>query len=378
MPSSTPVPTIEDFRAVARKGIRGFRDPLLSLRSGGGYDLTQGPAAVIWSRQAQRDRGLFLQVYTESSTDADRDRLVKAYYHVERVEATYGTGIAAFVRPTAAAGAGTIYAGTRISVPMPGRPPAVYTVISNTNIGSQLDVPVPIRATQYGSGVATSAVAPSLHLDDSVFDASLVPVSLVCADGTDREDDDAYLARARADLRANRVGHLEAIIAACKAEGAYNIVALHSGTFGEENDFGLNHVYISDANFVTTDELKKACFLALDAWRVAGCDLQVLGMTTATITVTLVVRLVKDPGAFDTATIAEDIRAAVVDEFMGRSDTWTWRTEALRGAASSVSDAIQSVDVTTSPTEPAAAFTATLTRYRLNANDIAVSFTGPT
>ncbi len=379
MPAVTKVPTIEDFRAAARKGMRGWRDPNLSVRSGGGYDFTQGPAAVIWSREAQRDRDLFLQVYTESSTNADRDRIVEAYYHVERVPAAYGAGTCEFARPGAAAGAGRIYAGTRVAVLKAGYPPAVYAVAADTDVTSTaLSLPVPMRATRYGTGVASTASGPALRLDDIIFDATLRPAALVVGDGTDREEDDAYLARARADLKAERVGHITKIVKTCKAAGAWNVVCLHSGTFGDSQDFGLNHIYVSDANYVTDPAVQQACFLALDAVRVAGCDVQVLPMTSATVAVALTVAMNDSPGAFDLTALAADIRVAVVDEFAGRSDTWTWRTEGIRGAASKASPDIQSVGVVTNPAEPAAAFTATLTRYRLFANDIGVTFTGPT
>ncbi len=380
MPAVTKVPTIEDFREAARRGIRGWRDPNLSVRSGGGYDFTQGPAAVIWSREAQRDRDLFLQVYTESATDADRDRLVEAYYHVERVPAAYGLGTCEFTRPSAAAGAGRIYAGTRVAVLKAGYPPAVYAVLADTDVtAAALSLPVPMRATRYGTGVAANVGSASgLRLDDILFDATLRPAALVVGDGTDREEDDAYLARARADLKADRVGHIARLVKTCREAGAWNVVCLHSGTFGDAQDFGLNHIYVSDANYVTTLQLQQDCFLALDAVRVAGCDVQVLGMDSATISVALTVAMNDSPGAFDLTALAADIRAAVVDEFAGRSDTWTWRTEGIRGAASKASPDIQSVGVVTNPAEPAAAFTATLTRYRLFANDISVTFTGPT
>lgn len=371
MPAQSPVPGIADLRKAARDAIVGGRDPRLSVRTGGGYDLTQGPMAVLFSRQAKRDQGLFRQCYVETSTGADRDRLVEAYYQVERVPAAYGIGEAELL---GSAGAGTVYAGTIIEVLVPAQPPAQYFVTEDTPyLDGSAAFPVPVRAARAGSGVAVQADASVLRFGDGsdyLLSEGFSVVSLVCDDGTDAEEDDAYLARARTGRRDKRVGMLKRIIQACKDAGAYHVVALHSGTFGDPftgaDDYGLNYVYVGDSSFTTTEALKTACMVALDAVRVCGCDTQVLGMTAATIDLSVVAAYYDDPGKFDTVETSQAIMAALVDEFSGRTNWWTFSFDELRGAALRSSGDLQAVNVVSATPEPAAAFPVpTLTRYGL-------------
>ncbi len=373
MPSQLPVPTIRDFLSAASKGLRGYRDAMISARRGGGYDMTQGPPALIWSREAARDRDLFRQCYTETSRGADRDRLVAAYYKVDRTPEAYGTGQAVLQRSTGAT-SGKIYAGQRIIFERTS-PPTEYVVTADVDVAvGTLIVGVAVRAGRTGTGTAIDA-SSDLKLGDETF-AAFTVVSLVCSDGTNSEQDDDYLARAKLDRRDNRVGHLTRIVNTCKEQGAYHVVALHAGTFGDANDFGLNHIYVSDANYVSSALLLQNCTVALDNVRVLGCDTQILPMAEQQLSVTAAVTLWDEPSKFNTREIEADIRVALSNVF-GPTDTWLFKYDELEGTASRVSDAIQSVDIVTSPTEPAAAFVPSLSRYTLDPANITVSFSAP-
>lgn len=385
MPARTRVPGIAEFRDAASKALHGYRDPRLSTRPGGGYDLVLGSSALLWSREVARDQALFRQVYVESARGAALDRLVEAYYTVERVRATYGTGKLVLVRPTVGAGAGTVYAGTRVLVVRSGQAPEVFAVAADTDVGAlDTSVPVPIRATRMGAGVAISADSTALRLDDSVFDATFVAASLVCGDGQDEEKDEDYLARARAGRRDRRPGYYQRIVDACHEAGAANVVALHAGTFGAAKDFGLNYVYVGDASFTTPPGLQAACAAKLEGARVAGCDVQILTMQRVNLTATIVCFLIGDPGSFSTTGLANGLVEVLVDYFEGRSDWWSLRYNTVIGTMLQLSTDIQSVGIhlaehQADPALPETpeAFPDVVTRYALARGDVSVMFTGP-
>lgn len=377
MPSSLPLPTIDDFAKAFGDAVRGERDVLASTRRGGGYDLVGGSSALIWSREAYRDRHLFRQAYRTKATGDRLDAILELAYDVSRIGATYGEGTLVLKRPDAGGGAGTIYTGTRIEV-LPG--PMVYVVSEDTDVGaSDLGVKVPVRSSKRGKGTAASVTDTTrLRLADIIFDDALTPVSLVCAEGTERESDPDYLRRAKGDQRARRVGYPAAVEQACRDAGAGQVVIFDAGAFGEDADFGVTHVYVADQNFQTTDDLKEACFLALEAKRVEGCDLQVLGMTQQALTVSAAVALTGPLASFNLPTLRFAIRRAMVDQFSTRAQFWLFREAALIGAAfDAAGDAIRSISLTTTPSEPAAGFVPELTRYTLAEGDIAITFTAP-
>lgn len=385
MPSASPLPTVSDFLRAYDTAIRGTHGGNLSVRRGGTFDLVGGSSALIWARESTRDRDVFRQVYADSATESDLDRIVQRRYGVTRSEASYGTGNATFARPTAAAGLGTIYRGTRILVRKNGLPVS-YAVAANTDIsGSATSVLVPIRATVTGTGVAVSASTSELKLDDAIFDSSLVPTSLTCGDGTSEETPAAYLARARKSRHEERIGYASAVERACRAAGAVNIVILDAGVYGQgpdENgdngDSGVTNVYVADGNFTTTDGMITACMLAIDDARVAGCDTQVLGMEITPVSMTVDAVLWDSPGEFDVIALKELMLGALLDSFNRRPKFWLFDLNTLRGEIVHASDfAVQSATISTSPSPPSASFVATLPRYTLAGSDVTFTLTGP-
>ena len=355
-----------------------MRSPTLDARRGSGYDLVGGAAALLWTKQANRDRQLFRNAYTDSATGADLSRHVEAKYGgIARVQAEAGAGTLTLSRPAAALADGVIYAGTRIEM-LTATAPVVYRVSADTPVPSVLlDVAVPIEATRTGRGSRASANANNLRLADSIFDPSLSPVALVCADGTDEEPADAYIARARLERRRARVGYPDRIRQVCLDAGAAQVELLAATALGDAADVGLSYCYVADAGFHTSDALRKACSIALDAVRVAGCDMQVLGMEQVPVSATVAVTLWDEPGAFDLLDLEQAIVAALVDDFARRKQFWAFRLDALGSVVQRLSQAVQTAVVTTDPAPPAVAFPATLPKYVLAPGDITLTITGP-
>lgn len=378
MPAALPPLTLSALLTAHEQALHGLRSPTLDTHRGSGYDLVGGASALLWTRQANRDRQLFRNAYTDSATGDDLSRHVEAKYGgLPRITATAGAGTLTLSRPAVAVADGTLYAGTRIEL-LTATAPVVYRIAADTTVlAADLAIAVPIEATREGTGSRATAAAAALRFSDSIFDATLTPVALVCADGTDEEPADVYVARARAAARAARVGYPGRIRWACLDAGAIEVVLLAADSLGSAADVGMSYVYVADAAFQTSAALRKACTLALDAVRVAGCDVQVLGMEQVAVSATVVVTLWDEVGAFDVLDLEQAIVAALVDDFARRQSFWAFRLDALAGVVQALSPAVQTATVTTAPTAPAVAFPATLPRYVLAPGGITLTITGP-
>jgi hypothetical protein len=378
VPAAGQPPGLREFLSAYGDGLVGHSDLVaLDRHDGAAFEIPGGASALLWSRQAQRDRALFHACYTTTATGGDLDRHVEAKYGgIERIRETLGQGSAVVARPTAAGGAGTLYAGTRIGVRI-GPRRAVYAVAEDTPVAADvLGLRVAVEATVPGSGTSIDARG-GIAFDDPIFDATFAIQSIACAEGTDEETSAAYISRARAAKQASRVGYRDRILKACQDAGAAEVVLLSATDFGAANDFGLSYVYVGDSAFSTSAALKKACFLALDPIRVGGCDLQVLGMQRQALTVSATVRFWDDPSRFNVAQIGTKIIRSIADQFGGDSSWWLFSLAGLEGLAQAQSPDIQSVAVTTDPAVPSVAFPSVLTRYTLGRAAIRLSFLGP-
>jgi hypothetical protein len=115
MPSSEPIPTVPDLIETFHAAVRSGRKNT-DKRTGALYDICAGAGALLWRRQAERDRDEFARVYFDTARGDDLDERVERKLHVERTLDTYGIGVATVSRSSAALGGGTIPEGTRIGV----------------------------------------------------------------------------------------------------------------------------------------------------------------------------------------------------------------------------------------------------------------------
>jgi hypothetical protein len=388
MPSAAPLPTIADLRQAYSDAIIGQRDARADTRTGSAYDFLGGPAAILFSREAQRDRDLFRACYNDTADGDDLSARLNALYGYPRVLDSYGTGTMQIARPNATGGAGTIPAGTRIIASTSATDPRVFAVAQDTPVSAtMLGLSVPIRATVYGIGVAlnTGATPVVMRIDDPLFDNTFVPQSLVCADGTAFEPAAAYRARVRAARFNSRVGYAAAIIQALNAIGAVNVALFASNFTGDANDHGLNVCYVADAGFSASGTFLNQCIHTLESVRVLGADLQVFPMQTQSLGVTMTVRLWQDPGNFNLVDIQTGIVAELQAYFDGRKNAYSYQVDAMAAAVARASSAVQRVDFPTSFTSVGVTtlvngqpqWPGVLTRYLLNAGAIQISFAGP-
>ncbi len=398
MPSKKPLPTVSTLLSAGKSALVGERDRYGDQHDGALYEHVIGPTAILLERMADRDQDAFRAIYWDDADGDDLTRLIQGRTGIARILDTYGTGIATFRRPTAAAGAGKILAGSRI--PAPGSSSAVYVVASDTPVGaSQLEVAVPIRATVYGAGTAIAATN-GLSLLDPCFDSSLVPTAMVCGDGTSFEQADAYRDRARAQRIDQRNGYASKIVQVCQATGATYVLlfasdyGLAAGVDPDDpstaaawaDDYGLNAIYVADANYQSPASLVRACTIALESCRVLGADLWVGGITQASLQVQATLHLVDDPGLLQTIPIQRAAVQALLAYFGATSSGYLYQTASLESTCQGAHPAIQAADVTvliggvaqgSDPTLSPSAWPATLTRYSLASRDIVLTLTGP-
>lgn len=387
MPSTQVLPTISDLLTIAGKAVRGESDGYADVRRGSLYDHATGPMAILFSREADRDRDLFADTYFHDATGDALTVLVEGRYGTSRVLSSAGVGTCRFARGSASAGAGTFLQGTRIGF---GTPQILFEVAADTLAGAtDVSATVPIRASVMGSGVTLQGVS-GLTLLDPVYDPLWQPVTLSCAPGTDFEPADVYRARSLQERLAARNGYLPRLVQVCQAQGATYVVAfpsqygLTNDADGFDDDAGVNAIYVGDANFQSTAALIQACDIALDSARVLGADLWVGGIQRSNLYVQAVVNLVDDPGRLDLVPIRRACSQALLSYFASTSSGYTFKRDALTGAIKSAHPAVQQIaqgawvspaaDVTLAPTN----WPATLTRYVLSPRYINLTFVGPT
>jgi len=377
VPASDPLPSIRDLLTASSNAIVGTRQPVADTRRGAIYDHFAGSGAILVTREAARDRDLFRAVYLDTAEGDDLTRLVKLRFGIDRIVPSYGTGTALLTRTSVAAGAGTVWQGTRILVfaSAASPTPRSYAAAGDVAVGAGATaVTVPIRAADLGPGSAVSLTGPAVaRVDDPLWDPSWQVAAIQCSDGTALESAPDLRARARATRLAARNGYPDAMTAACVAQGAA-YVALFDSDF-TPTDNGLCHCYVADAGFSTSARLIRACTIALEGVRVCGADLQVLGMQTATVPVSAIVTLRDDPGRLPSPDVA--LRDALGAAFS--TTRYDYDLDELAGIVAGASADVQQVSFVT-PTSPATILVGgqmppVLTRYQLGV--VTLQYTGP-
>jgi hypothetical protein len=377
MPAIEPLPTIRDLLGASADGVVGIRDADADVRRGAVYDHFGGCGAILFTREAARDRDLFRAVYLDTAEGDDLTVLVKLRFGVDRILPSYGTGTALLTRPTPAAGAGTVWRGSRILVFASVSSPAAryYAVGADVAVGAgATTVSVPVRATDTGPGSAVSLSGPAIaRVDDPLWDPSWIVTAIQCSDGTSLESPADLRARARSTPLAARRGYAEAITSACVEQGASYVALFDSNLPAQDN--GLYCCYVADAGFQTTTRLVRACTAALESYRVCGADLQVLGMQRASVDVSATVTLRDDPGRLPSPDVA--LRDALVAAFA--TTRYDYDLDELAGVLASADPSVRSVSFDKPPASVGVLvggqIPGLLTRYELGV--VTLAYVGP-
>lgn len=373
MPFSSDIPSIDDFRKAFGDAIIGEKDNRIDVRPGSIWDHIAGSCAIMWSRELQKDNDRFSSIFLYSATgDELTDLLEQRFPGFTRQLDTYGQGTCTFVRPTVAAGAGTIWKGTRILLNALYTKPRYYEVATDTYVAAnQYNVSVPIQATFYGpSSFVDSNTNNSFKFDDPLWDNTWVPASFTCKAGTFFEAAEEAIARAKKEQIDNRYGFKPRIVKSCTDVGAVNVVLFESNYGGSSLDHGLNVCYVGDSSYQTTTSLLNSCKIAVDSSRNAGDSMQVLPMQSSGLDIDADVYLWDYTTKFDLNKITAILEASITRYFQGQDNGFFYNLDGMSGQMMSSVSAVQYVTFNT----PAASvslltnnnFPSTLTHYYVN------------
>ncbi len=371
-------PTILELVDTAGRAITGQGDKNADIIRGSDYESITGPAAVIWTREDRRDDDLFKATKFHTAKGEDLTFLVKERYGIDRYLDTNGIGTA-FLTRDAAGTAGTIWAGTRVSI-LGGASKTYRTTIDVVVDASSRSVTLPIEALVPGPGTnAEVSGTGNLRLDDVLWDSTWVPSYLNCSDGSTFESSSDLIARVRKTRLNQRVGQVKAIKDACKAAGAANVQVFRSNYGGDAGDGGLNVVYVSDLGWASSPSLVRACFLALRTVRVFGDHMQVLPMAKVTLNPVIDVYLATAPALNDIERLYQIHRSAVTEYLGGTSGGFSFTKIGILSALARPTPEVQEATVVT-PADDVNVLTngnfpAVLNRYVVGT--VAIRYHGP-
>lgn len=390
MPAPEPLPTLSELvdafhgEVAMRKALRQLPPP--DGHEGALYDHAAGVGALVLTRVAERDRHEFRSIYFATAEGDRLDTLIVQRFARPRVEDTRGTGTAWIRRPTAGAGAGTIWGGTRIFVSVGrGDPPRYLRVSSDVAVGAaQTEVTaLPVEAEIPGPTGAIEGTVNDfavVRFEDPLWDNTWQVLEVDCGPGTLRERDPDYRANTKQERRDRRPGIPSFIERTCRNAGAGLVVMFAGNYLGDATDHGLNRVYVGTASGDSTPELLEACRLAMPGAAMAGTSVQVLGMSTVDLYVDLVLKLRAEPDSLGAEAVRAEASAAVLEYFASSERPFVWTYSGIRGAILKAVRNIYDLTVGTSLTEPIVANlfdSTTLLRYRVRPWAVSVKVTGP-
>ncbi len=390
MPSHQELPTIQDHLRAYGSEINALVRPNADTRRGAGYDIFGGTNAVLFTREATRDRDLFRATYFDASTGDAVDTLIDERFGEARVLATPGTGQMVLERPLAGT-AGSFLKGTRVAVLVPGADVRFAEISANvTYLAGDVTAVVPVRAAIAGIAQPLSVTRDNgyVRLEDPIDDPSWAPKTIDLSQGQDRESDAQFKARTKDNRLARRVGYVKSIVDTCVQVGAGKVALYASDFFGDASDHGINRCFVGASSFRSTPELVRDCRIAVDAVRMLGADLTVMGMTSVRVSAQVSVRLWIPPTTRNRISLSGAAKAAVVEYFNGRQDAFSFRFSAMRGAVlRALRTDVHSVDIVLSepgigtplaePILSTVTVTNLLPHYSLAASDVTVSIAGP-
>lgn len=389
MPSALAEPTLAELLRAFEDGVR-VKDPYADVREGAVYQHWGGVAAILWSRIARGDTDLWRAIYLDSAEARDLTNLLSDRYDFDRQLDTRGPGTALLQRPTADAGAGTVWVGTRLLVGSAASEPKRFRVTGLKEVdASDLAVEVAIEAERPGAGTAVDFSSGDAdrfaRIDDPLWDATWTVSRLTCADGTSFESAPQARARLREARRVARAGFVDAITQACIDAGASHALLFPSDYAGTDEDIGLNMAYVGDGGFQGSDTLVREVILALESWRVLGDNLQVRPLSRSDLTIRANVYLWESPARVNQPELQKQLKGAILGYFDGATGGFSYQLDTLVGAMLGASGAVQWVEFET-PTSDAGVmqtiggrlnFPATLNRYRVQSNDITLALLPP-
>ena len=245
----------------------------------------------------------------DGASAEDLDRYAFDRYGIVRKGASPAVGVVRIFRASAAIGAGTVPAGTKLQT-LSG---VQYLTTTDASFGSgDLTTVANVRAAQAGKVTQVGAnMIRTFGNAGTLFDKTLqVTNDLVTAGGENDEDDDTFRNRIRNFWNTARRGILAAIeFGALTVPGVVSAQAIEALNGGAMPARVVN-LYIADSSGVASEVLGAAVRTALEDYRAAGIAV-IISMSLpfiADITIALSYR-----AGVDTVSLGGQVKAAVVE-----------------------------------------------------------------
>lgn len=284
-------------------------DPKVVDTAGSDVNIVIGSGSYVGAAVSNQIAENAANLFLNSCFGEDLDRYVYDRYELTRLGAGAALGTVEFSRPTAAAGAGTIPAGTKLQT-LTG---IEYVTLADANFTlTGLTASADVRSAQAGKAfqVGENAIR-TFETPAQIFDQTIILTnSETTAGGEDVEDDDTFKQRVRDFWRAARRGTLGAIeFGARSVPGVVSAMALDEiGSFGQP--VRVVRLFISDSSGVASKALAAKVSAALLDFRAGGIFVFV-DLSQPQI-VTLQFHPTFAAGVADTISLSQAVQAALV------------------------------------------------------------------
>lgn len=348
MPSSAELPSLPELLNAFHASV-GSEQKTEDAHLGSFYDRMAGVGALCMRTLAERDQGEARAIFFDTATDGQLDQYIEGRGYAERVQDTFGTGVASLSLPFPTLG-DLIYKGTRFSATRgAGDSPRYWVSTADVSVPSGSSTArVPIEATVPGAAGQISIASgqgATLSIVDRMLGTGWQIDRIDCGPGTSRQRDPEVRAVIRQDAKDRRPGYPTAIINAMIAAGASVVALYQSDYLGDAADYGLNRIYVGDSGYETPASLLATCRLAVPKVAVAGTAVQVLPITSVTLYPTVTVRLWASPERLNQLQAQSDSKAAVLEYFARRDNAFLWSEAGIRSAVMRVVKNVHSVVV---------------------------------
>lgn len=319
-----------------------FRRPDLGVYEG---DITD---AQIHGGAAMADAVLrfatlaFRDTFLDGATGDALTILVNDHLNIQRAPATSSQGVMTFSRASAAAGAGTLTAGTTVATEFDANGQEVRLTLDADVVFGALDLTQNGNVTAVETGRETNAEAGTVtRIIDSVFDATISVTNVnKVAGGNPEESDEELRERARTFWTTLRRGTVDAL-----EFGSLTVDTVRVARAVEDTTSGITTVYVSDLDGNSTAQMLAGVAAELTNWRCASSIVLVVGGTQ--LTTAVAVTIAQFRSGFDVAAAAADIQAAITARMQKLRVGETLYLDALIGAIIAVSpDEIYDVTIT--------------------------------
>lgn len=279
-------PTHDELYAIAKAKLQ-TEESGLSIYDGDISDLLLlGAAAMADHIVGWADRRISA-TYLDGAEKDWLDQLIDDHFGLPRIEAVRAAGEVTISRVSAAAGAGTIAAGTVIATDFDALGATIeYVTLADqawggAQTGSQTVAIEAVYPGRAGNVSANRVRRIVTSLWDSTF---TITNAAAIAGGLDDETDPAYRERTRGYSATIRRATLAAI-----EYGAKQATGVVNATAHENTTSGIVDVYVSDADGASNPTMVANAVTTLLEWRAAGVPLNVQGGTVLDVSPVLTI-----------------------------------------------------------------------------------------